>query len=342
MRNFIKIVLFLVLFYYFLIYITGTAGAQTTQYYYLQVPLGTYVQADDMFQYIKVLYQFSMGIIIVLGIIMTMIGGYIWMTAAGSGQKIQNAQSYIFNSIAGILLALFSYMLLYQINPELTKLGFREEMRRVDLEALVLDDSEELDSCKSTVTKEELKKECALVEVTDPKIQTSGDVMVLLQEGAARSLNNLVNSLPDSLRPFTVTSVFRDPVKQACLASNLPNLASPMCTSTHVKGIAFDASIKQYTGDQYCEFIHIAKSNNFKVNGTVWTANKESVIQTSTWLESLEKCKNILPDNWKDYKEIWHFTWQGSAINSFSELCPDLELYDPITKKTLDSDEICP
>ncbi|MEK7097259.1 MAG: hypothetical protein AAB906_00215, partial [Patescibacteria group bacterium] len=50
-----------------------------------------------------------------------MIGGFIWLTAGGNQSRIGEAKSWIGASLTGLIIALSSYLILYQINPELTK-----------------------------------------------------------------------------------------------------------------------------------------------------------------------------------------------------------------------------
>lgn len=73
-------------------------------------------------EYIAGLYQYAIGIVGILAAVVLMIGGIIWLTAGGNQTRIGTAKSYIGGSIAGLVIALSSYLILYQINPELIKL----------------------------------------------------------------------------------------------------------------------------------------------------------------------------------------------------------------------------
>jgi len=88
----------------------------------LQVPIGLSKHVQSIGEYIKAIYQFAVRAAAILAAIMIMIGGFLWMTAAGKPERIKNAQSYIFGAVIGLLLALGSYVLLQTVNPKLTNI----------------------------------------------------------------------------------------------------------------------------------------------------------------------------------------------------------------------------
>lgn len=76
--------------------------------------LGTYIQA---------IYKYGLALGASLAVIVIMIGGVIWLTSAGSPEKVKNAKNYIGGAITGLVLLLGSYLLLYTINPKLVEFG---------------------------------------------------------------------------------------------------------------------------------------------------------------------------------------------------------------------------
>jgi len=74
-------------------------------------------------RYIKSIYMYATGVGITLAIIMVAIGGMIWLTSAGSPDKIGQAKSYISGAIVGLVLLLGSYIVLSSINTSLTELN---------------------------------------------------------------------------------------------------------------------------------------------------------------------------------------------------------------------------
>lgn len=102
--------------------ITNATSWELQSQYYLQVPIGTLDTVDDFTRYIPEVYKFAIAFLIVLSIIMTMIGGFIWLSAAGKASAISTGQEYIKNALIGLAIGLFSYTILYQVNPELVKI----------------------------------------------------------------------------------------------------------------------------------------------------------------------------------------------------------------------------
>jgi hypothetical protein len=74
-------------------------------------------------EYIAGIYKYAISIVGILAAVVLMFGGLIWLTAGGSPDKVNNAKAWIGASITGLILALSSYMILYQINPDLVKLN---------------------------------------------------------------------------------------------------------------------------------------------------------------------------------------------------------------------------
>lgn len=70
-------------------------------------------------KYIKAIYNYGVGIVGIMAALMLMIGGIIWLTAAGSSSKVEQAKSIISSSLIGMVLVLTAFMLLKTINPEL-------------------------------------------------------------------------------------------------------------------------------------------------------------------------------------------------------------------------------
>lgn len=86
------------------------------------VPPGGKYTVNWIAEYIRALYNFVIRIVGILAAVMIMIGGILWITAAGNSGQITLAKSFIGSSLAGLIIALFSYLILYTINPELVTL----------------------------------------------------------------------------------------------------------------------------------------------------------------------------------------------------------------------------
>ncbi|MFA6322609.1 MAG: pilin [Candidatus Buchananbacteria bacterium] len=73
-------------------------------------------------QYIGVVFQYIVGLAAFLAAVMIMIGGFLWLTSAGNPSRVTQGKEYITGALVGLLLALFSYIILYTINPSLVSL----------------------------------------------------------------------------------------------------------------------------------------------------------------------------------------------------------------------------
>lgn len=72
-------------------------------------------------EYIKAIYTFSIYAGSIVAVVVLMIGGFIWLTAAGNVTQVGQAKTYIGGAISGIVLLLLSWTLLQTINPALVQ-----------------------------------------------------------------------------------------------------------------------------------------------------------------------------------------------------------------------------
>jgi 3D (Asp-Asp-Asp) domain-containing protein len=78
----------------------------------LQVPIFDVANINNLPEYIATIYRYLLIVLIPLAVIMIMIGGVVWITAGGDGGKIEDAKKYIISAFAGLIIGLFSYVLL--------------------------------------------------------------------------------------------------------------------------------------------------------------------------------------------------------------------------------------
>lgn len=77
-------------------------------------------------EYIRKVYNYGVGITAILATVVLMIGGFQWIIAGGSGEKIGEAKAWITAALSGLVLALSSYMILNLVNPALVNLKVKE------------------------------------------------------------------------------------------------------------------------------------------------------------------------------------------------------------------------
>lgn len=101
-------------------------SASPTNNLELQIPLFNTASVDNLAQYIYLIYQYILIILVPLAIIMIIVGGAEWVLAAGNQQKIGEAQKRITGAAIGLFIGLSSYLILSLVgltqlkNPQIT------------------------------------------------------------------------------------------------------------------------------------------------------------------------------------------------------------------------------
>ncbi len=98
---------------------TDTFLTTIPQSYILEQPLGARQQVANIGEYINLVYRFALSIVGVIVTVLIMIGGLIWLSSGGNEQLISQAKEMISSAVIGLIIALFSYSILYWINPNL-------------------------------------------------------------------------------------------------------------------------------------------------------------------------------------------------------------------------------
>jgi hypothetical protein len=75
--------------------------------------------ASSLSDYVKYIFNFNIAIIGLIGLGALIVGGIRYLTSAGNLEKIKNAKKQIKSALLGILILLFSYLILTTINPQL-------------------------------------------------------------------------------------------------------------------------------------------------------------------------------------------------------------------------------
>ncbi len=82
---------------------------------------GSYIVIPFLGEYLAALYKYGVVVSAIFAVVMLINNGLKWSISGGSPEKIKDAQTRIFQSITGLLLAIGSYVLLFYINPELVQ-----------------------------------------------------------------------------------------------------------------------------------------------------------------------------------------------------------------------------
>ncbi|GEM_PF-3687167 len=92
----------------------------------LEIPFGTITNVKNPLDYIVQIHKFSIGVASILAVIMMMIGGFLWISAAGNSSLITKGKTLISGAVVGLIILLFSYYILAGINPNLVNLRIQE------------------------------------------------------------------------------------------------------------------------------------------------------------------------------------------------------------------------
>jgi len=112
---------FLLLLLVNLIPVFCLAATATTGKYIPMEEIPGFGRPENFPDYLMAIYKFGLWAIGTSAMFMIMIGGYIYLTSAGNNSQTGKAKGIITDAIAGIILALVSYVLLLTINPELVQ-----------------------------------------------------------------------------------------------------------------------------------------------------------------------------------------------------------------------------
>ncbi len=94
--------------------------------YEVEIPIGDSTQTFTLPSYIVTVHKFAVILAAILAVIFMMIGGFLWLSSAGNSGMVSTGQNFIKGSIIGLILTLFSWYILYAINPNLVKLSITE------------------------------------------------------------------------------------------------------------------------------------------------------------------------------------------------------------------------
>ncbi len=115
------------IFFLFLFAQFSFAQQQTVSEYKLFEPIpgipgGQNAPPVSLSQYLNAVYKIGIILAAVLAVLMITIGGIQYVLAGGSITSTETAKDTIWQAIYGLLLVLLSYLILYVINPDLTRM----------------------------------------------------------------------------------------------------------------------------------------------------------------------------------------------------------------------------
>lgn len=216
--------------------------------------------------YIYAVYNYLLGIGGFLAAIALMIGGVLWLISAGNASRVSQAKSWITGSLTGLLILLTSYVLLYEINPNLL-LGKYIEVETIEGS---IGDAQENVWAGSAFTPENVKgnanvknrSQCINMlecdsEITFIRASTISEITenIIIQPGvddrmtlnAIEGLKKASKKAKDKGLKLTISSIFRTQQKQCELWFDLGQdpwrVSPPGRCNSHMGGTAVDIGI---------------------------------------------------------------------------------------------------
>ncbi len=209
--------------------------------------------------YIHAIYNYFLAIAGILAAIALMVGGVIWLVSAGNASRVSEAKSWITGSITGLVILLTSYVLLYQINPELVgmryvKLAVIDPMGYYDTSVDETNENPYIDACLEA-KKDNLGPCKALGETKPSYLVYNANYQKYIHPETLDKFTKAMECVRgknngDNL--FSIVSAWRSPAKQIemkeyWIAQGKPDNAAPPCCSNHSSGRAID--IYRISGD---------------------------------------------------------------------------------------------
>lgn len=96
--------------------------------YRLEQPFGGKASIGSFGEYVQLLYQYALGLVGIIAVVLIMFGGLRWITAAGNESVIGEAKEIVVSAVTGLVIALLSYTILVFINPRLVDLPLSVEI----------------------------------------------------------------------------------------------------------------------------------------------------------------------------------------------------------------------
>ncbi len=138
-------------------------------------------------EYIGAFFKYSILAITILAVVVLMMGGAMWLTAAGNSQRVSEAKTWVINSLGGLILSLGSFLLLNTINPDLTTLKSInvKYIKLIDLPEILIDPVEVEKNMKSG-ERIPLGKYCGCIEWKKTKATTTLTTAAAIDEAVKK------------------------------------------------------------------------------------------------------------------------------------------------------------
>jgi len=209
--------------------IDSNNDGKITQYCLLEpLPLGNdgafseITNETDLGEYLGIIFKVILGIIGVLAVVMIIVGGVQYMTTDALGGK-ENGKETVTNAVAGLILALSSWLILNTINPDLV--SFKLNIKEVGVKGVSPDAPPQITTV--TIGDQQFQTSCKQSPIIDGQQITPGSVWATGMGEDQSERTNLKNA------------------NIAINANNCPIVGSKKCTSVANLPVATIAKLKE-------------------------------------------------------------------------------------------------
>jgi hypothetical protein len=210
---------------------------------------GQGVQATELTfaKYLSGLYKFFVGIAGILAVFMIALGGVLWLFSGGSPDKISKAKETIIGAVAGLILALASYLVLYTINPDLVQFKALPIIKLEDQKCPSEKDVVDIQTYLSEKGYGDLPINIS-PNVSDPRakpelIDKLANAAALLNEGDSLAVVSAYRSLAKQQELYDCARQKKETGTCPLSCSSCNEAAEPKCTSPHLTGQAIDVCL---------------------------------------------------------------------------------------------------
>jgi hypothetical protein len=82
--------------------------------------IGAFIESQGLRGFVGAVVNFVIALIVIIGLISIIIGGYFYMTAGGNADRVGQAKVWMGSALLGIALALAAWLILNTISPQFT------------------------------------------------------------------------------------------------------------------------------------------------------------------------------------------------------------------------------
>lgn len=241
--------------------------------------------------YIAGLYHYGLTSIGILAIITMMIGGIIWVTAAGNQERVGDAKKWIGGSIIGVFIAFTSYLILNLVNPALTELSPLKirSIERINLPDITLEEVVKNDVSPGTIQSK--GQDCYFNNFGNSENAVRKNLVTVNMFGKNLPVNKLAK---DAFEKVNSELQGKTNYKFYDLGTFnwRRNVNSPSKQSLHSFGIAIDINPNENPNGNPCKWdLPQVVIETFKKNGFRWGGNYNKTCDTMhfEWLGPCQK-----------------------------------------------------